>query len=154
MALVKGFSEAAKLLETAKRRQSDHFGESVTYSKQTTYDELWDVWQDCKEPNWDGYDALPVDRETFQNAYRLVESLPLGCPLPSSVGAEPDGQLALEWHRNPRWTLSVSISPEGTLHYAALLGAEDPRGSCPFFGDISDSLLSLIRRVSGHDRPR
>jgi hypothetical protein len=154
MALVKGFSEAAELVEKASRRQADHFSESVTYSKQVTYDELWEVWQDCKEPNWDGYDALAVEQETFQNAYRLVESLPLGCPLPSSVGAEPDGHLALEWHRNSRWTLSVSISPEGTLHYAALLGAEDPRGSCPFFGDISDSLLSLIRRVSGHDRRR
>lgn len=151
MALLKGISEAAEIVEKASRRQSDHFNQSVTFSKQPTYDELWDVWQDCKEPNWDGYDAIPVDRGTFQNAYRFVESLPLGY-LPSSVGAEPDGHLALEWHRNPRWTLSVSVSPEGTLHYAALLGAEDPRGSCPFFGDISENLLSLIRRVSGHDR--
>ncbi len=151
MALLRGFSEAAEIVEKASRRQSDHFNQSVTFTKQPTYDELWDVWQDCKEPNWDGYDALPVDRETFQNAYRFVELLPLGY-LPSSVGAEPDGHIALEWHRNPRWTLSVSVSPEGTLHYAALLGAEDPRGSCPFFGDISENLLSLIRRVSGHDR--
>lgn len=151
---LKGFSEAAEIVEQASRRQSHHFNESVTYSKQSAYDELWDVWQECREPNWDGYDALPVDRETLNVAYRLIETLPWGCPLPSSVGAEPDGHLALEWHHNPRWTLSVSVSPEETLHYAALLGTEDPHGSCPFFGDISKSLLSLIRRVSGHDRPR
>ena len=152
MVLVEGFSEAAVLLEKTSRRQSAHLNKSVTFSKEPAYEELWDVWQECKESNWDGYDAFPVDQETYRNAYLLIEALPLGCPLPSSVGAEPDGHLALEWHRHPRWTLSVSVSPEGTLHYAALLGTEDPRGSCPFFGDISQSLLSLIRRVSGNDR--
>ena len=153
MALVEGFSEAAELLEKASRRQSDHFNQSVTFSKQPAYDELWDVWQDCKKPNWDGYGALAVDQETYNTAWRVIEALPFGY-LPTSAGAEPDGHLTLEWHRYPRWTLSVSVSPEGTLHYAALLGTEDPRGSCPFFGDISEILLSLIRRVSGHDRPR
>ena len=147
MALVTGISEAANILEKTIRRQSDHFNKSVTFSKQPAYEELWDVWQECKEPNWDGYDALPVDQETFQNAYHLIEALPLGCPLPSSVGAEPDGHLALEWHRNPRWTLSVSVSPEGVLHYAALFGAANNRGSEEFTGDLSATLKSLIRRV-------
>ena len=154
MTLLKGISEAANILERVSRKQSDHFNQSLTFSKQPAYEELCDVWQECKMPNWDGYGALAVDQEAYNTAWRVIESLPFGCPLPSSAGAEPDGHLTLEWHRNPRWTLSVSISPEGTLHYAALLGAEDPRGSCPFFGDISKSLLSLIRRVSGHDRRR
>ena len=102
MARVNGFSEAANTLERASRRQSEHFNQSVTFSKQPAYDDLWDVWQECKEPNWDGYDAVPVDQETYRNAYLLIEALPLGGPLPSSVGAEPDGHLALEWHRHPR----------------------------------------------------
>ena len=124
----------------------------MTYSKQPAFDQLWAVWQDCKQPNWDGYGAVPVEQETYRNAYELIEALPLGCPLPTSFGAEPDGHLALEWHRHPRWTLSVSVGLDGTLHYAALLGIEDPRGSCLFDGKISETLLSLIRRVSAHDR--
>jgi hypothetical protein len=55
--------------------------------------------------------------------------------------------LTFEWYRHPRWTLSVSVSPEGTLHYAGLFGTEDPRGSCPFFGETPENLLFLIRRV-------
>ncbi len=145
--LTPGFSDAARIVADASRMNYGHLTESETFSRQPAYEELWDVWQSCKDPNWDGYGALPVEQETFHNAYCLIEALPLGYPLPS-VGAEPDGHLTLEWYRHPRWTLSVSVSPEGTLHYAALLGTEDPRGSCHFFGDVSENLLFLIGRVT------
>jgi len=145
--LVPGLSDAAQIVADASRKNYGRLAELETYSKQPAYEELWDVWQQCRQANWDGYDALPVQQETYHNAYRLIEALPLGHTLPS-VGAEPDGHLTLEWHRHPHWTLSVSVSPEGILHYAALLGIEDPRGSCPFFGEVPESLLFLIRRVT------
>jgi hypothetical protein len=63
------------------------------------------------------------------------------------VGAEPDGHITLEWYRGPRWTLSVSVSPDGMLYYAALFGSSEVRGAEPFFGDVPDIILSLIRRV-------
>jgi hypothetical protein len=143
---INGFSEADQIVADASHRNYRRFTELETFTKQPAYEELWERWQECKEPNWDGYAALPVEQETYNKAWRLLEALPLGFPLPSA-GAEPDGNLTLEWYRHPRWTVSVSISPDGTLHYAALLGTEDPRGSCPFFDDIPESLLFLIRRV-------
>jgi hypothetical protein len=146
LALPQGFSDAAGIVAHATHRNYKRLADSVTFSKQSAYEALWDVWQACKVVNWDGYGALAVDQETYHNAYCLIEALPLGYPLPS-VGAEPDGHLTLEWYRHPNWTLSVSIAPEGTLYYAALLGTEDPRGSCPFYGEIPESLLYLIRRV-------
>ena len=142
-----GFSEAAQIVADASRTNYGRLAESETYSKQRAIEELWDCWQECKEPNWDGYNAMPVEQETYHKAFCLIEVLPLGFPLPTA-GAEPDGNLTLEWYRHPRWTVSVSISPEGTLHYAALLGTEDPRGSCSFVDDIPESLLVLIRRVT------
>ena len=71
-------------------------------------------------PNWDAYAAAPGE-EAFFLAYRFLEPLPLGAPAPS-VGAEADGHVTLEWHRSPRRTLSVSVSAQGDLHYAARLG--------------------------------
>ena len=53
-----------------------------------TLDELWEVWDECRKVNWDGFRAIPVDQETYRAAYFRLESLPLGFPKPTS-GAEP-----------------------------------------------------------------
>ena len=67
-------------------------------------DDISIVWDDVREPNWDGYGAIPVAREALRNARLLIDSLPGDLPAPS-FGAEPDGHLTLEWHRNARFTL-------------------------------------------------
>lgn len=101
----------------------------------------------CARPDWDGYGAEPVTMDTYRNACRFVEALPAGFPMPS-VGVEADGHLTLEWYRNPSRVVSVSISPEGCLHYAALLGASIRKsGTELFLGEVPADLLQLIRRV-------
>ena len=109
-------------------------------------EQLADVWEECHDPNWDGYNALPVIWDTYNNAERFLLGLPLGIPGPS-IGSEPDGHITLEWHRSLRRTLSVSISPDDQLHYAALLGPARTCGTEPFFGEVPDSILDLIGRV-------
>lgn len=73
-------------------------------------------------------------------------SLPIGFPAPS-IGAEPDGHLTLEWHRSPRRTLSLSVSPDDELHYAGLFGPSRVYGTEAYFGEVPKSVLHLIRRV-------
>ena len=68
-------------------------------------------------------------------------------PVVPSVGAEPDGDITLEWYRATNWVLSVSVSADGILYYAALLGSEDPRGTCQFDGEVPDTILYWIGRV-------
>jgi len=109
-------------------------------------DELYKIVEQCNTANWDGYGAAPVARETFMHAYNFMEALPLGTTAPS-VGAEPDGHLTLECYRSPRRTLSVSISPEGELHYAALLGHRKIYGTEPFWGEVPDIIMNIIRQV-------
>ena len=94
------------------------------------FDELNAVCAECSHPNWDGYGGLPVSSHTYDNARSYLESLPLGSP-PPSVGAEPDGHITLEWYNGRRRTLSVSISPDGNLHYAAILGPSTSYGTEP-----------------------
>jgi hypothetical protein len=43
--------------------------------------------------------------------------------------------------------LSVSVSPDGELHYAALLGLSKAYGTEPFFGEAPRPILDLIFRV-------
>ena len=84
--------------------------------KQTAYDELSKLWNECRIANWEG--AEPIAYQTVQNAQRFIEALPPDYPLPS-VSAEADGHLELEWYRAQNWLLSVSVSPEGMLYWAA-----------------------------------
>ena len=108
--------------------------------------ELLQTVRECREPNWDGYGAEPVFDITYHLAQQFLKALPLGTPAPS-IGAEPDGHLTVEWYRSPRRTLSVSISPEGDLHYAALIGTAKAFGTEPFFGEAPRAIVDLIHRV-------
>ena len=109
---------------------------------------LRETWQRCQEPDWDGEGAEAISTETHEVALRLLESLPGDMPLPS-ITTEPDGQLNFEWYQAPRRLLSVSISSIGTVYWAALIGSEDPRGSCQFVDQFPQTLLYWIGQVYG-----
>ncbi len=107
--------------------------------------ELAAVYAECSHPDWDGYGGLPVSPQTYDNTRNYLESLPWGSP-PPSVGAEPDGYITLEWYNGRRRTLSVSISPDGNLHYAAILGPSTSYGTEPL-GTRAKVIEDLIHRV-------
>ena len=142
--LTRGFSEEARLLQETTQQGRKHLRSSNVLGMVS--DELWTVWEECRVPNWDGYDAMPVEQETYRNAYLFLESLPPGFPAPT-IGAEPDGALTLEWRRSARRILSVSIHPDGDLHYAALFGPNRVCGTEAFFGDAPKPILDLVRKV-------
>ncbi len=108
---------------------------------------LYQIYKDCSQPGWDGYDAYPVSADTLELAIRVLNSLSPDFPQPS-FGAEPDGQLTMEWYRSPHRVLSVSISPLGILYYAVTIGAEQNYGRMPFLGKFPDTLGDWIRKVN------
>lgn len=145
----RGNSETALFVDQKAQQGRRQLQESRVLGQRGkgAFDELNQVYADCLEPNWDGYGATPVSEGTYRLAYHFLEALPLGTPLPS-FGAEPDGHLTLEWNRSPRWTLSISVSPEGDLHYAALLGTRKAYGTEPFFGFAPRTIRDLIQQVT------
>ena len=114
------------------------------------FEELLKTFEECREPNWDGYGAQSVREETYDLAHQFLAALPLSTPVPS-IGAEPDGQITVEWYRSPQRTLSVSVSPNGDLHYAALLGAERICGTETFRARMPQVLSDLIARIEERD---
>ena len=111
------------------------------------FEELLKTFEECRQPNWDGYGAQSVREETYDLAHQFLAALPLSTSVPS-IGAEPDGQITVEWYRSPQRTLSVSISPEGDLHFAALLGLTKAYGTEPFVGEVPKIISDLIHRVT------
>src|SRR5438552_3298697 len=68
--------------------------------------ELMDTFLDCYSPDWDGYNALAVSPQSYQNARRFLETLNGMFPQPS-IGVEPDGEISLEWYRGTRMRFSL-----------------------------------------------
>jgi len=71
---------------------------------------LDEVFDECSEEGWDGYDALPITKYAYIEAKRLIESLPLtSFPIPEVV-PEPSGEIGLEWYREERQVFVASVS--------------------------------------------
>ena len=126
-------------------RQQSAAGGLVLQNKEVLK-ELGAVAEECGTSNWDGYGAEPVSEAAYKLARRFLEALAPGTHRPS-IGAEPDGQMTMEWHRSAHHTLSVSVSPDGDLHYAALVGPNKAYGTEAFSGDVPKVILDLIHRV-------
>jgi len=145
----RGVSDAAWFVhqETEKGRNQLQESYALGLVGKGAFDELFQVAQDREQPNWDGYGAEPVTHDAYLSAYRFLEALPLGIPAPS-IGAEPDGHITLEWYHSPRQVLSVSVSPDCELNYAALLpGPRKASGKEQFIGDVPTGILNLVRDV-------
>lgn len=141
-----GFSEAAEILNHAREVEAVRCEETVFFSNFPLHDQLIDVFTACSSAGWEGEDSVAVRSSTLILAKELIESLPKKFRTPG-ISGEPDGHVALEWYVNPRRILTVSICPDRRLHWAALIGAEDPRGSCVFYGEAPKTLLYWIGRI-------
>lgn len=86
------------------------------------------VLVDCSTENWDGYGALPVNLSSVHYAKKLLDTLPREIRTPD-IGADPDGEVSLEWTAGPRQVISISISHAGDLAYAGLLGDNKIHGT-------------------------
>ena len=120
---------------------------TLLFGASKAFEDLQMIYDECRSENWDGYGALAVGEETYLFAENFLRVLPLGTKAPS-IGAEPDGQMTLEWYQTPRQTLSLSISPDGVVHYAGLFGSSKAFGSELFVGKVPEIVLDLIKRVS------
>ena len=140
-------SQEALLVDKETDEISAWLKETASVGYGTTYDELQSIAHDCAPPNWDGYGAAPVSPASVGAAKRFLDTLPLGMPGPS-VGADSDGQITLEWYAGPRQMISVSVGPDGFLHFAALIGAATRYGREPFLGQTPQGILELIHKVA------
>ena len=143
-----GSSEEAHWLlhEVARERQRLRQSYVLGGAGNDAFRNLCTVVDEARLPDWDGYGAAPVREEAFMHACHFLRTMPLGTPAPE-VGIEPDGDLTFEWHRSAYRTLSVSVTPDGNLHYSALIGPNKVYGTEAFLGDIPQTILDLIRRI-------
>lgn len=114
---------------------------------ETVIGSLSNIFEECKESGWDGRNAKAVSASTFAHANRFLFSLPSSLPVPDVV-PEPDGEIGFEWSKEPKRIFSVSISPNGLLSYAGLIGRTSKTHGTEIFDDtVPQVILDAIRRV-------
>jgi hypothetical protein len=121
---------------------------TIDSTKTKALAELLAVWHQSNTANWDGQGAAPVAEKTLHLTEALLEALPEQLPLPET-GAEPDGQLTLEWRTEVDRIISVSVDPNQRLHYAAVIGYELHHGRVPYSATLPRSIVNLVLDVTG-----
>ncbi len=108
---------------------------------------LDEVFEECSEEGWDGYDALPITEEAFFEARKLINSLPVISFSMPEVIPEPNGEIGLEWCREKRLVFVASVSGRNEIVYAGLFGTNKTHGT-EYFGETLPSIiLENIKRI-------
>lgn len=126
----------------------EHLESCFCLGLQDILEELYTIAEECNKTGWDGYDAIPVNEITLQNARQFLTALPAKINKPT-ISAEPDGCLTFEWYRSPYRVFSISITQDSYLHYASLVGNNKKYGTVKFLDCIPKDIIILIAEITG-----
>lgn len=105
------------------------------------------AYVEAAEPNWDGYGAQPADPLAYHHARRFATLL-YREQQPTDISIDPDGEISFDWDHGIDYVVSVSVSREGRLAYAARVGPNRSRGIERLSDGVPEQILALIRRVT------
>ncbi len=131
--LEKGVSEDSRQLRETEKEVFDHATQPIISGgwKRLLVNEAFEIYSECSESGWDGYEALALSQEAFLNAEHFINLIPVRTPRPDLVPS-PDGWISFEWRSFS--TRILSVTPEnGVVIYAAVLGPQNVHyGRVPF----------------------
>jgi len=143
-----GFGDEVGKLKEFLKDIVRRFGETETLGQSDKAIRSLDKeFDECSVEGWDGYDALPITKSTYNEAKRLIESLPLTTfPIPEVV-PEPSGEIGLEWYREERQVFVASVSGRNEIVYAGLLGVNKLHGTEYFGYSLPSVILENLKRL-------
>lgn len=121
--------------------------ESKTYNvinkyitKQQIFDELVDLLS--LEPDWDGFDAVPISRISYNHAYKFLIDIGSKASYFETF-PQPEGSIGLEIHKAKNNELLLSFSPKGKTAYVVATKGEVHRGRG--IRDINHNMPSPVK---------
>jgi hypothetical protein len=87
-----------------------------------------------------------VDIGTLQQAFELVDALPVWAP-PPEIEMESDGQIGFDWVFARDCVVSLNVGRAGMVGYASRIGLESSYGRLPFAGVLPERIKDLLRRL-------
>lgn len=134
-----GESRVLKNLLSGVRK---HLEKITSFSKDSLKNSLLEIRKECDSPNWDGYNAEPINKAALQEAGHLIDSLPYTTVLPDVIPT-PSGGVAFEWHHQ-RNALLLTVSGNNKINYAAKLTGEPIHGNAKFLETIPDQIKKIL----------
>lgn len=109
---------------------------------------LDDVYSECSEAGWDGYDAFTITESAYFEAKKIIKNLPLTSiiPMPEIV-PEPNGEISLEWYKEKRHVFVISVSGRNEIIYAGLFGINKTHGTEYFDESIPSIIIENLKRL-------
>ncbi len=125
--------------------QSEYFGATLKKIKHT----LDELQEEYSKPNWDGYDASPLNRDSAKIALDFAALLPRAFAQSDifDILVENDGEIAFEWDGGPRKIFSISFSTKSLLQYSGLFGHERMSGRLFFYDKVPSIIHAGIKRA-------
>ena len=144
--LVIGQSYEFKHAHEAEREATSHAHEPISQGgwKRGFIDKAIDIFLECSEEGWDGYEANPVTLEALEQISLLIQDLPTWAPQPNIVPT-PQGEISLEWHTKSHQILSIYPKGEYLIHAASLGPMNNQFGHTPLQEKWPDGILLFLR---------
>lgn len=83
--------------------------------------DLKDIYQECRESNWDGDGAFPVTLEVIEQVEKMLAVMQGAEP---ELSPEPDGCISACWRSSNRDIISISVCDYGLQCFALHVGQQ------------------------------
>lgn len=110
------------------------------------FSELFEIYHECKDDNWDESGAKAISKSAFIDAVKFFEIYPAHLLLPEVVPTV-SGAFDLEWDSEDA-RCNVELNGNETIVYAGYFSGDDrDYGTKPFKNFIPQPLIDVIKRV-------
>ncbi len=92
-------------------------------------------------------DCEDVPTAAIEGAKSFVSRLPQVFPTPSTIEVGDDGEVTLEWYKNPRCVLLVNIGASSTISFAGLNGADRVHGKAILGDSTAEPIVAFLRNL-------
>jgi len=112
---------------------------------------LDEVYEECSEANWDGYDAAPISLEAYFEASKLLRIIPSSYPMPDIL-PEPNGEIGLEWYKDRGFSFVISVHGKNVITYVGLFGNNNETyGTEGFTNSVPKVVLNGLKRLFSNE---
>jgi hypothetical protein len=114
--------------------------------KRELFERITEIYEDCKDANWDDEGAQAITSATWATAEHLVDALPY-LDIRGNAFATYNGKIGFQWLRTDA-AMSVLVEGSGKLTYAIILRDGTKKHGYEIFGgslpsDIREHLLQI-----------
>ena len=142
-----GTSNESNVIQENVLKIKDDLQQSFTgQGLQILLKELDKVFSECSVAKWDGYYAVPISSDAYEETIRFLKSLSPFIPPPEIV-PEPDGELALEWSLSTNRFFIVGFKGDGIVTYSGLFATQKVYGKEHFIETLPQVITENICRL-------